>query len=258
MKEDPAEHGVIGYAIRTAASLRKSLDFWMKYQDITGPIVRMHYSESGGSMVLFAHEQWIGGAVASVDVEHIFYFFCELARQVTSIQLVRLTQAEPQEPALYKECFGCDVQFSQPRDEIWFSSEGVDKSLPQSNPEMHEICVRQCEMTYRKLMLEGTLPDQVRRLMLASSGIFPSEIAIAEHLGMSARSLRRQLAAEGLAFRELLDECRISLAKQYMQITDYKLAVIAEKVGYSTIQSFSRAFKRVTGTTPGVYREHQD
>ena len=39
--------------------------------------------------------------------------------------------------------------------------------------------------------------------------------------------------------------------------TDMKIWDIAEAVGYTSDTSFRRAFKRITGVTPGEYREQQ-
>ncbi|MNL76754.1 DNA-binding transcriptional regulator ChbR [compost metagenome] len=41
-----------------------------------------------------------------------------------------------------------------------------------------------------------------------------------------------------------------------LEQADIKVADIAERVGYLSPQSFVRAFRQVTGMTPGEYREH--
>ena len=56
-------------------------------------------------------------------------------------------------------------------------------------------------------------------------------------------------------FYDLLTEKRISTAMELLDSTNLLISQICEEVGYSNVQSFIRMFKRVTGITPGIYRE---
>ena len=49
---------------------------------------------------------------------------------------------------------------------------------------------------------------------------------------------------------------RIDVAKEMMQERDYTIAQVAHKVGYRTLGTFERAFKRHTGMTPSQYKDH--
>jgi AraC family transcriptional regulator, alkane utilization regulator len=48
---------------------------------------------------------------------------------------------------------------------------------------------------------------------------------------------------------------RIQLAADRLRSTDDNLAAIAADVGYDSEPAFNRAFKRVTGVTPGRWRD---
>ncbi|PWG71151.1 AraC family transcriptional regulator, partial [Enterococcus hirae] len=56
------------------------------------------------------------------------------------------------------------------------------------------------------------LADKVVQHLGLFSGDFPSATDVADALGMSERSLRRQLSAEGSSFRALADQVRESKA----------------------------------------------
>jgi AraC-like DNA-binding protein len=47
---------------------------------------------------------------------------------------------------------------------------------------------------------------------------------------------------------------RINKAWELIKQTDYTIEEISEKVGYSSALSFRRAFKKVVGMPPSVYR----
>ena len=81
--------------------------------------------------------------------------------------------------------------------------------------------------------------------------------SLAEAAGMS----RSAFAAR---FKELLGqtpfeyvtEWRMQKAMQLLQLRDKKLIDVARSVGYESDASFSKAFKRVVGASPGAYVKH--
>jgi AraC-like DNA-binding protein len=71
---------------------------------------------------------------------------------------------------------------------------------------------------------------------------------------MSARTLQRRLAGEGLSFDGVLDELRRELALRHLADRRVAIAEVAYLLGFSEPSAFHRAFKRWTGTTPGAAR----
>ena len=53
------------------------------------------------------------------------------------------------------------------------------------------------------------------------------------------------------------DEVRMGIAKDLLVNTRLPQKVIASNVGFTTVSSFSSAFRRLTGVTPGAYRGGQ-
>jgi two-component system response regulator YesN len=79
---------------------------------------------------------------------------------------------------------------------------------------------------------------------------------VAEGVQVSPTYLSKQLKREiGLSFIDYLTEVRIRKAIQLMSDPLFKVYEIAEKVGYSSQHYFSSAFKKVTGTSPMVYKK---
>src|SRR5215472_13795214 len=79
--------------------------------------------------------------------------------------------------------------------------------------------------------------------------------AVAQQLGMAARSFTRHLAQEGTTFGDILDSLRHSLALRYLKDRRISLQQIAWLLGYSEVGAFNHAFKRWTGTSPGRARQ---
>jgi AraC-like DNA-binding protein len=100
-----------------------------------------------------------------------------------------------------------------------------------------------------------TLRTRVKQAVLEDMGHGPvDQTRIARALGLSRRSLRRRLEANGDSFRHLVDECRQSCALAYLTRTDWPISAIAFRLGYSDQTAFSRAFSRWYGRSPRAVR----
>jgi len=71
----------------------------------------------------------------------------------------------------------------------------------------------------------------------------------------SKRSLQRKLAKAGTRYSDILDDVRFNQARDMLQDPEHKVTDVAHRLGYSDSAHFSRAFRRVVGTTPREYRE---
>ena len=80
-------------------------------------------------------------------------------------------------------------------------------------------------------------------------------VGLARMLGMSRRTLQRRLACEGLVFTDMVTRVRRDIADEYLKRSDYSLTEVALMLGYSDLSSFSRAYRRWTGSSPLSTRE---
>ena len=78
---------------------------------------------------------------------------------------------------------------------------------------------------------------------------------LAPLIGLSARSVRRLLAEDGITYSELVVQVRLSIVKELLDDPHTKIIDAAAAVGYSDPSHFCRAFRRVVGVTPRQYRE---
>ena len=71
---------------------------------------------------------------------------------------------------------------------------------------------------------------------------------------MSSRTLRRHLLAEGVSYRLLSDEVRMTLAEELLKVQGLTLEEIAIRVGYSEVSNFLHAFKRCKQQPPSQFK----
>lgn len=78
---------------------------------------------------------------------------------------------------------------------------------------------------------------------------------IAFQMGLSVRSLQRNLKNENTSFNQEVKQTQTFLAENYLKKAELTTLEIAYLVGYSDSSSFSRAFKKWTGKTTSEYRK---
>jgi len=77
---------------------------------------------------------------------------------------------------------------------------------------------------------------------------------IAGQLDMSRQTLYKKLKDEDQTFAALLDQVRREHALVYLRDSDEALTTVAQRLGFSELSAFSRAFKRWMGESPAQYR----
>lgn len=120
--------------------------------------------------------------------------------------------------------------------------------------------------------LHGALTDMAARLQLGQADDAPLERAvrarlrdalaqgradaarIAVLLGMSERTLQRRLNELGRRFSDVAEDFRREEAVRLLALPGLPLAQVAGRLGYAEQSSFTRAFRRWTGATPGAWR----
>ena len=91
------------------------------------------------------------------------------------------------------------------------------------------------------------------RDVLASSRERPPSVAdVARDLRMSERTLRRALRRTGTSYHELLDANRRARAEEWIRSTPLSFREISDRLGFSNVRSFRRAFIRWTGSKPSA------
>jgi AraC-like DNA-binding protein len=76
----------------------------------------------------------------------------------------------------------------------------------------------------------------------------------ARALGLSSRSLQRELLEHGTSFRAEVARVRVGRAELLLAETDLKVAAIATEVGCASLPHFISLFRRVRQTSPGRFR----
>ncbi len=166
---------------------------------------------------------------------------------------LRLSHARSAPLALYEKVLG-RVHFDAERTELRISRDQWALAGKSGSPGLRAVLERHANDRIDRV-LEAPPVDPIRRALIESLGRGECGIAhVASRLSLTPRTLQRRLAAEGLSFKQALDEVRRDLSQIYLRETRLSLTEICYLLGYSDPSAFNRAFKRWTGATPLEFR----
>jgi AraC-like DNA-binding protein len=168
---------------------------------------------------------------------------------------VRFTHPAPAEPDEHGRVFQSRVVFGAERNELIFPVWNLELPTANADPVLAAVLAEKIERLLAPFSDRPSLANQVREWLVTQlQGGSPRIDALAEHLHMSERTLRRRLGEEGTSFKRILDELRRELAIGYVQERLLSTGEIAFLLRYSEPSAFQRAFKRWTKLTPSEYR----
>lgn len=192
-------------------------------------------------------------------IDAVFAILVELGRRGTMTKLnpkrIELTRAEERDNGL-EGFFGCPIKYRCARDRLVLHEADVDLPFVTHNEELVEMLAPQFEHQLKTRELKqstiGSVKWVLRRLL---SGSRPDIAVVARELGLSERTLQRRITEEGMTFRQLLNETRKELSREYLSDESVEITEAAFLVGFGNTTSFYRAFRAWEGKTPAEWRE---
>ena len=173
----------------------------------------------------------------------------------SALKAVHVTHADPSYRAEYDRIFRAPVVFRSHRNALLADDSWMAQKPPSTSRPILDVLSTHSEALLENLKSSKSTRGRVESLLMASLGNGGATMGgIAGQLGLSRQSLFRKLRAEGVTFEEVLDGLRHKLALRYLNGEDLSVKETAFRLGFSEPASFSRAFKRWTGTSPVAVR----
>ncbi len=141
---------------------------------------------------------------------------------------------------------GCPTEVGQPTLGLEYDAADLDAPLCTADPQLRDLLEDHARW---RSHTETTMQARVEAAIAVlgpTAGLPCADVASA--LGLSARTLRRKLAAEQSSFQSVLDDALRSAALELLEGGTVENA--SSKLGYSDASAFRRAHRRWLGNSP--------
>ncbi len=156
----------------------------------------------------------------------------------------------PEFQSQYEQAFDCQIRESEMYS-VTFNAEDATRPFLTANETMWKFFEPVLQQRLAAIDLDASTSDRVHAALceLLPSGRGTVQ-EVSTMLGVSSRSLQRYLKKEQTTFKDVLNATREQLARHYLQRTKLSVGEIAFLLGFDEPNSFFRAFRGWTGTTP--------
>ncbi len=250
-------HGYVGLAAMTSSTVRDALEIGLRYAPTRTSALALRLHVEGDDCALVIAERAPLGPARELVILAILVGIAEIGRVLTGKDLdgvMEVTFARPTGPEAERTLAGYRIRFEQPVHQLVFPASVLDLPIAFADPVARRMVEEQCERELSILQRQDDPRQRVRALLARREGGFRSVRETAALAGMSERTLKRRLAECGTTFSELLEDERRERALLLLRSPKLSVEDVAERLGYTDVANFTRAFRRWTGTSPTSYR----
>lgn len=250
--------GVLGLAMMTARSFGDALAISMENHIVTGSLMDIEFEPvSADEVAIIARPRSHDPDILPFLCEELFLSSLILSRNLVGAPFrpsrLELSYPAPEYAARYPSLFACEVRFGQRDNRAVIASHWLQTPLPNFNPISAQLALALCRQQ-SAMARPSEIVDSVERLLRRRLQDNPSLAEISTALNLTERTLRRQLTAAGVGFKQLHDRVRAEQARSLLIGNQRTIAEIGNAVGFRDVREFRRAFKRWTGVPPRAMR----
>jgi AraC-like DNA-binding protein len=262
LEPDLREIGWLYYVAASSENLSEALKQAARYSSIVNEGISLHYVDNGHPAVTIKYV----GVSRHLDrhqIESIATLMLRMCRKLTGLRLtpmqVKFIHHRDRICPEFGDFFGCKLEFGASTDEAVFATSLRDTPITSADPFLNKLLITYCEEALARR--QAHRPSFLSCVENAIVPLLPHGKArsdeIAQRLGISQRTLARNLSAEGSTFSGVLDSLRRDLADRYLADKDLSISEIAWLLGYQEVSAFTHAFRRWTGRSPRYVRARE-
>jgi AraC-like DNA-binding protein len=260
---DVREIGLLHYVAASSDTIGDALQRIVRYSRCVSEGVPLGRAELSDSLVVsFKYV----GVPRHLDRQQIEFWVTTVVRECRGLSgrrvvptSMKLAHRRRDTSSELDEFVGIAIEFGVDVDEVALPRTVKEMPVVTADPYLNELLIAYCEETLGKRALGsgGVLSDVEKTIALLLPHGKARLDEVARRLGISRRTLARQLAAEGVTFTGVLSRLRLDLAQRHIRDPDLSISQIAWLLGYQEVSAFTHAFKRWTGRTPRATRSSE-
>jgi AraC-like DNA-binding protein len=251
--------GPLGLLMREQVDVRTAVDMLRRYLRYQGDNVEIRAVSHPDGLLILPELTSARSRASRQMIELTLAMYVQIFRGLLGARWrpgrVAFAHAAPADVEPYETQLG-PVEFGAPFTGFLLSDADLATPLGDGDPQLTQEIARMIEAGGAPAgdSVGETVSGLIRRLLPEGDC---SVDRVAQHLGIDRRTVHRRLAAEGKSFTQLLDATRREVAFQQLNQGDLPLGEVATLVGFSSLSTFSRWFRQVSGMQPSEYRRVQ-
>ena len=249
--------GPLSVVLSQEPDLRSALALLVRYEHSYNEALRLRLDEDGDLATMRLWFEFGEPAPTRQATELATAALLGIVRELLGRQWEPLsicfTHRAPASLDAHRAAFGPRLKFGHEFSGLVFYASELDASNTVSDPLLRPYA--QQLLNALPAPPAATVTGQVTQLveMLLPVGRCSTH-QVARSLGVTQRTLHRQLTAEGESFSAIVHRIREALAERYLPTDRYTLTDVSELLGFTAPSAFSRWFRQRFGVSPTQWR----
>lgn len=250
-------YSITRYLALTSATLVDAIATVARYSSLIDGVSKLGCERSGHELVITLR----GSDPEGTGIHGALTFFRETIRSLRHMTKHPIVPTsawmpfESRDKRRVKEALGVGVlEVAGAASGFVLGADVAKLPITTADPALHEILCQHATLLASSRSVtkdyRGVLQEILRQQFLEGDEVSVSQAA--RKLGTSVRTFQRRLLIEGSSFHDVVDAVRRELACQLLARREHSVGDVAYTLQYSDVSAFIRAFRRWTGTTPGV------
>jgi AraC-like DNA-binding protein len=251
-------YGLLCRASLGAPTLGVALKRWCRHHALLVDDIRLSLSDDGQVATLGIDESRELGALREfcllTSLRYLHGFACWVVDSRIVLHQVSFPFPAPAHAAVYGLLFPGPVHFAAPRAGFSFDAHYLGLPLGRDERALRGMLQHALPLTVLQYRRDRLLVQRVRELLRSRGAELVNAESLAQALHVSPRTLHRHLRQEGASLQALKDEVRHARATELLCRSRAPVKQIALALGFRSEKSFSRAFRRWSGSSPDAWR----
>jgi AraC-like DNA-binding protein len=249
--------GPLSVVLSQEPDLRSALGLLCRYEHSYNEALRMRLDEDGDLATMRLWFEFGEPAPTRQATELATAALLGIVRELLGRQWEPLsicfTHRAPESLDGHRAVFGPRLQFGHEFSGLVFYAVELDAANMASDPLLRPYAdqLRQALGAPPAATVTGQVTQLVEMLLPVGRC---STHHVARSLGVTQRTLHRQLAAEGQSFSAIVHTTREALAERYLSADRYSQTDVSELLGFTAPSAFSRWFRQRFGVSPTEWR----
>jgi AraC-like DNA-binding protein len=261
-------HGPLGFAAMSAPTLGEGIGTLAAFARIRGPYVAYSAVEQDRQLILrYDTSAYPLGDLDVALVEILQQIALSYTRAVLgegdSEATLYFAYAARGHAGRYREAFGTRCEFAAGFNGLALPVALKALPCPLHDEKIYRSSLSRCREALAGVLAEGDVVARATHWLAAhfehisthqKFTSLPRLEQLAGAWGVTPRTVIRRLAERGMRFGDLRAAQQLEMARRMLDDASYTVSEIGHRLGYGDAANFGRAFKRLTGQSPGQYR----